>query len=147
MLRLISALLMLAGPAWSQSSLEKMQSTDIVAEIEYLTKLLPPPRRITGNDRQAFEFFLASISICEGMEYEEYAQFVDNITASFSSEFQMRLGQRSYDIRASKGCSVDLDNKRIVESYLGDLETRSLILESLRLRREEMLRRTLLVVE
>ena len=143
MLRLIALFAGLAGPALSQTNLQEMRSSDIVAEIDYLSDLLPAPRRLNNTDRQAFEFFLASNSICNGLDYQKYAEFADDIASTFGGDVEMLLGQRSYSIRATEGCSIDLENKRIVESYLGAIETRLLVLESLRHRREEMLSRTL----
>jgi len=155
MIRLTLLLLLMTSPAYAQTKLQEMRSSDIVAEIEFLSGILPsrpttPTQRLTSTPRKAFEDYLTADSICNALDYEAYEARVARIEEVFSSETPIKIGKRSYEIRASEGCSEEPEAMQIFEGYIGSfesyfttLERREAILESLQVRRDEMIHRTL----
>ncbi len=141
--KITAILVLFASPAFSEQNLENSRSADILAEIEYLASLVPPPKRLTGTDRQAFEDFLTSKSICDGLGYEDYEAYAIVIASEFPDAQRMHIGERSYRLRSEKGCDFDMQASAIVENYLGDVDRRALVLRAIEVRHKEMMRRTL----
>lgn len=143
MKKAILILCLVSGPAIAQTSITDTRSADIMAEIQFLTDLLPPPQVLRGDDRKAFEDFLASKGGCDGLSFSEYRTYVEGVAVLFGDNVQMRLGEGAYDTKRAEGCMLDVGAQQVVETYLGNMENRSLILDGLSIRRTEMLRRTL----
>lgn len=160
---LLTILCAISVPAMTEADIKSTPSSDIVAEVDFLRSILPKlPQnvRFGNSDERAILNFLASYAICEGWYFSEYNDLVVTFERELQTfvpagqTFYIGLSERSYKARAEKGCQVDETANRAVEQIVGDvgdyfwgLKRRGLILEAIAKRRNELLRRTLGIIE
>lgn len=153
------ALSLTCSPALaSANDLRSTSSSDIMAEIEFLERILPDPPpniRVTNQDEQSILDFLASYAICESWDYDEYTDVASSFKRMLqpfagSRDLYITLFENSYLARADNGCNIDQEDRHVFENIFGDVERLNLSIQrqdkiknAIRERRKEMVRRTL----
>jgi hypothetical protein len=146
----------------SQTDLKNISSSDIMAEIDFLNRIMPGQVhvRIGSSEERAFLNYFSSYAICQGWDFEEYSEFMDTFEGEIQSFFPsdrmayIRLLKRSYEARAENSCQIDDEAKGVVaslfgeaDSYILNLRRKAQIIEAIGARSNEMLRRTLGIVD
>ena len=148
--RIFGPILLTATPLAAEPNLQDMRSSDILAEIDFLSETLPEkPNLPIPSDTttlRGVSNYLTSESICREFSYQEYVSLVEN----FKGVSMQPLFERSYNARFNDGCSIDLDNKNIFNELMGNfdeyqeaLQKRKHIVDALEIRKQEMMRRTI----
>jgi len=125
-LSLISfALGLVLFPSVVTSDIRDIDSSDIMAEIEFLERRLtdgPQVEQITNTKENAILNYLSSYAICEGWDYGEYDAFVsvyERELQPFSGrELRISLLQTSYEARYENGCAINEEAKAVLRVFL-----------------------------